>query len=464
VSSDNLSISRREFGLSIGGWALCNRLFGADPSMPWMEPATVKKVFLAVPKPTWPRPDLDVAAEKAQLEAALAELERKYTGSLRLTGGELVRTPEQAQAAARSAAEADGLLIVDLTSGTSSLLRPFRDVPAPTLLFARPYSGWSYEEVTLWIQNGKKGDLVSTSEPGDLDPYMRIFRTIHHLKKSKVLVVSTGRGRATTDAFSKQFGTAFDFPSYQDLKALFDSSDAAEAQKAAEQYSRAALKVVEPSPKDIADSMRFYRAVLKMLDREKANAITIDCLGGFRRGDLPAYPCVAWSKLNDAGLYGVCEADVFSTMTQLLLTSFSGKPGFVSDPIFDTGRNEIIHAHCVAATAMNGIGAPSAPYIIRSHMEDNKGVSVQVIMPIQETITVGKFVDASTFAVSTGEVIGNVDNPRGCRTKIRTRVADARKMLTNYKGGLHRVVFYGDYTRPLEQMGRMMGFKVVREC
>ena len=55
-------------------------------------------------------------------------------------------------------------------------------------------------------------------------------------------------------------------------------------------------------------------------------------------------------------------------------------------------------------------------------MEDNKGVALQVLMPAQETITMGKFLDPGTFGVSTAEVIGNVDNPRGCRTKIRTRM------------------------------------------
>jgi hypothetical protein len=74
-----------------------------------------------------------------------------------------------------------------------------------------------------------------------------------------------------------------------------------------------------------------------------------------------------------------------------------------------------------------------------------------------------KFLDPESFAVSTGAVVGNVDDPRGCRTKIRTRLADARKMLEGYRGGLHRVIFYGDYVRPIEQMGRLMGFRVIHE-
>ena len=458
-------LSRREFTASLGGLAIASRLFGAVETGPWAGPAIVRKVFLAVPTPSWPRPDLNVAAEKAEMDGRLTELEAKHPGVVRFTGGDLLRTPDDAQQLVKSLGDVDGVLIVDLTSGTSGMLAPLRDIQVPTLLWARPYSGWSYVDVSRWAQQGKKADLVSTSEPGDLDPYMRIFRTIHHLRHSKVLVVASGSGRnQTADAFSKQFGTTFAFPAYADLKAAFDAVDVKKAQQEADKFSRAALKVVEPSAKEITDSMRLYYGILAVLEKEKANAVTVDCLGGFKRGDLPAYPCLAWSKLNDTGMYGVCEADLASTMTQLLLTSFSGKPAFVSDPVFDTSRNEIIHAHCVSATALQGVEGARSPYLIRSHMEDNKGVSIQVMVPIQETVTCSKFLTPSTLGVSTGEVIGNVDNPRGCRTKFRTRVADARKMLENFSGGLHRVVIYGDYLRPVEQMGRLMGFKTVREC
>lgn len=457
-------LTRRQFGMSLGGSLIAARLSHAQPSAPWMGPADVKKVYLAVPKPSWPRPDLDVEAERLQMEAVLAQVARKHPGAVRFSDGGLVRTVEDAEAFVKNLGDPDAVLIVDLTSQTAPILGVMRDIQAPVLLYARPYSGWSYVDVVNWAQDGKKADLVVTSEPGDLDPYLRMFRTIHHLRRSKILVIGPGAAPdPMTHEFNSRFGTAFAFPGYKDVQAAFDSIDPASVRKAAGEFTRGALKVVEPSPDEIVDSIRLYQGVLQLLDREQANAITIDCLGGFKRGELPAYPCVAWSKLNDQGRYGVCEADVLSTMSQLLLTSFCGKPGFVSDPVFDTGRNEIIHAHCVAATAMQGIGGPASPYVIRSHMEDNKGVSMQVVMPVQDTITVCKFLDARTFAVSTGSVLGNVDDPRGCRTKIRTRVPDARKILEGYRGGLHRVVFYGDYGRPIEQMGRLMGFRVVQE-
>jgi L-fucose isomerase-like protein len=170
-------------------------------------------------------------------------------------------------------------------------------------------------------------------------------------------------------------------------------------------------------------------------------------------------------------MYGVCENDLESTMTQLLVTSFSGRPGFVSDPVFDTSRNEVIHAHCVSATKLKGINGEAYPYLVRSHLEDHKGVSMQVMAPSGEPVTVAKFADARRMMISTGEALGNVDNERGCRTKIRTRVKDGNwgAALTPGPGMpgtrdlLHRVVFYGEYTKEVAKLGRLLGFQVIDE-
>ncbi len=70
--------------------------------------------------------------------------------------------------------------------------------------------------------------------------------------------------------------------------------------------------------------------------------------------------------------------------------------------------------------------------MVRSHLEDHKGVSMQVLMPVGDPVTVARFAEPAKLLVSTGEALGNVDNQRGCRTKIRTRVKDARKLLEGW--------------------------------
>ena len=382
---------------------------------------------------------------------------------VQFTGGEVLRVGDNVSAWAAQMGDADAVLVIDLTSGLSPLMAELRKVETPMLLFARPYSGWAYTDFATWRTAGKRVELTSSSDMGDLDYYMPLFRALRQLRKSKVLVVAQGEGDAGGGAYTRQFGTTIARMPYSELKAAYAAVDAAAATREADAFVRGALRVVEPSPGEIQDSMRFYLAVKNVLRREKANAITIDCLGGFKRGDLLAYPCVTWSKLNDEGLYGVCEADVAATMTQLLGTALSGKPGFVSDPVFDVSRNEIIHAHCVSATCMEGVNGARSPYIIRSHMEDNKGVSLQVLVPASGKVTVAKFSGPQKMLISTGEVCGNVEDRRGCRTKFRTRVADARKMLENYSAGLHRVVFWGDHTEAMARLGRLAGFQTVNE-
>jgi len=464
-----LTVTRRQFSLSsLGGLGLSAPLEaeGGWDKMPWAGPAKVKKVYVAVPRPTWPRPTIPVEQTRAEIDAKLSELERKHPNVVRFSGGELVRTMDEANAWVKNLAgeDVDGNLVITITSGSDGMVEAIGKSAIPTLLFLRPYAGHAWATFSAFAQAGNKADVLASSDYDDLDVYMRIFSTIHQMRKSKVIVVVPGSSRnKLADGFSEHFGTAFSYMSYADLRAAYDAVDALQASQEAEKFTHGALRIVEPTRDKIERALRFYLGVKNLLRQAQANAITIDCLGGINRGDLPGYPCAAWSRLNDQGLYGVCQADLQCTMTQLLLTSFSGKPGFVFNPVFDTSRSEILHTHCVAPTAMRGIGAPASPYILRSHLETHDGVSLQVLLPIGETMTVAKFDHPRRFMVSTAEVIGNVESESGCRTQIRTRVKNAGKMLANFKGGVHRVSFYGDYTGPIEKMGRLMGFEVVHE-
>jgi len=460
-------LTRRHFGLSLCGlpfgFAAAAEEFG---SMPWNQPAIVAKVYLASPKVIhWPKPTLDVSQDVAEVEARLAEVQRKHSHNVRFVGGEIIRSGSDMRPWLEKVGDIDGVLIVPITQPMPALGELLNAVNVPCLFFSRPYATHGWSGIADLQKSGKKIDVVATSSYGDLDPYMRAFRTVHHLRKSKVLVgaATPGRRQQTTDAFTKQFGTSFKFVTGPELKAAFDGADERQAQKEADDFTRGALRVVEPSQKEIRDGLRFYLALQNMLKQEKANAFTIDCFGTLAANTLPGYPCIAWSKFNDAGLYGVCEADLASTMTQMLVTSYSGMPGFISDPVFDISRNEVIHAHCVAATKMKGINGPSSPYIIRNHLETNEGAVLQVLMPSGETITVARFTSPTKILVSTAEVTGPVDSDRGCRSQIRTRVPDAERWLRNFTAGLHRVIFYGDYVKDIERMGRLMGFDVTRE-
>jgi L-fucose isomerase-like protein len=431
--------------------------------MPWNGPATVAKLYLSGTNTMWPTPLLDEKKEIAEVEANLAMVQKKNAGNVRFVGGEVVKTAEEARAWKQKLASVDGVLMIAIAGGP--LGPAMEQLDLPVLYFSRPYAGHTWSAVAGLQKQGRKIAVVATSNYDDLDPYMRMFRTAHHLRASKVLVAceNAPQRQAESQAYSRFFGTTFKFIGGKDLKAAFDAADPAEARREAEAFTKAALRVVEPSPEEILNGLRFYLGIKSLMKQERANAVTVDCFGTLAAKTLPGYPCIAWSKLNDVGLYGVCEADIASTMTQMMITSYARVPGFVSDPVFDLTHNEVIHAHCVSATKMKGISEPASPYIIRNHMETNEGAVLQVLMPVNEPVTVARLNGPSRMLITTGFVTGTVDTDRGCRSKIRTRVADAESWLNNYSAGLHRVVFYGNHLKDIQRMGKLMGFELANE-
>jgi len=462
-------LTRRSFhaapcGLPFSGLLKADE-FEAFRSMPWNGPARVARVYLAG-APHWPKPTLDVEAERKEVEAQIAVAARKNSHLVELSGGELLRSPEEVKAWLARQQDLDGILLLPLTQPTPGFNELIEAAPAPVLVFSRPYATHAWSSVAGLRKAGRRVDVVASSSYGDLDPWFRIFRTAHHLRKSRVLVGTenpASRSKAAEE-YKAAFGAEFRFVPGAEIRRAFQAADAREAQRLAEEFTRNALRVVEPRPEEIVNGLRMHLALKSMMLAEKANAFTIDCFGTLMANTLPGYPCICWSKLNDAGLYGVCEADLHSTMTQMLVTSYAGVPGFVSDPVFDLSRNEVIHAHCVSATKLKGPDGPASPYIIRDHLETHEGAVLQVLMPCDETVTVARFAGPKRMLVSTAVVTGYGDSDRGCRSQIRTRVRDAEKWLENYQAGLHRVIFYGDHTRSLERMSRLLGFELVTEA
>jgi hypothetical protein len=197
---------------------------------------------------------------------------------------------------------------------------------------------------------------------------------------------------------------------------------------------------------------------------------------------MPAYPCFGFARLNDLGLTGVCEADLPSTLTQVIFLHLVGKPGFVTDPMFDESRGTVIHAHCVAGTKMDGPNGEAAPYVIRSHLEDHKGAVLQTKMRIGQEITMAKLVSgdlkkqpaavtaspeesigSQIMLISGGTIVDVPDVDSGCRTKIEVKVRDARKMFESWSYGLHRVIFYGNHMDDMRRLARFTGFNLVEE-
>ncbi len=461
--------SRREFlSAATVGLAACStpNLASAAPFFAEGETLAttrIRKIYLAKPVPTWPKPDLDIAAEMRRIDENLAKLAPAMTG-IRIEGGELYRVPGEVPSSLEALGKPDGLLVFNLTSTVSAHIEKLGSTGLPLVLFSQPYSGHDWASVSEMRKRGLRIVCLATSDFSEIAHASRLIRTAHLMKNTRILYVNTSPAEPEERArIRERLGAEVIHVTPERVNEAYKSADEAACRSEVRDWVSGALRVVEPSQQDLLSSARLYLALRRIMDEEGAHAVTINCLGLFAQKKLPAYPCLAFCKMNDLGLTGVCEGDLDSTLTQLMFTYAFGVPGYVSDPVIDTSNDTVIHAHCVSATRMDGPSGERAPYIIRSHMEDNKGASLQVKMRIGQVITMAKLINHDTMLISTGTIIDTPDSDRGCRTKITTKVANARKLLDGYEGGLHRVIFYGDRVKAVRELAGLMQFKVVDE-
>ena len=92
-------------------------------------------------------------------------------------------------------------------------------------------------------------------------------------------------------------------------------------------WKKTARTVVGVTDETLESSAAFYLGMKDVLAKHGANAITINCLGGFYGGHIHAYPCLGFYELCNEGLVGACECDVRSTATMVAVTALTeGRP------------------------------------------------------------------------------------------------------------------------------------------
>lgn len=426
-------------------------------------PVRVGKVYLGVPRSGWPKPDLDLDADVQKYEAELAKLKTPLADVQFVDGGVVTSGPQLA-AVKEKFKGVSGILAIHLNCGVIGYLNELLDLGAPVVFFAMPYAGHEWHTIASMQRLGKRVEMFPSSNYADLAVAVRPFRAIQRLMEAKILYIrDPGPDPEYVKAIQTKFGTQIVHVPSQDLVAAYQSIPEADAKAHAEVWIKGAERVVEPPKEDIVKGARMDLALFKLVEGAGAAAITINCLGmGLIQRDM-GYPCLGFCRLNDMGLGGVCEADLKSTMTHLLFLNLVGKPGFVTDPVIDLATNTIIHAHCVSATKMDGVGGPPAPYVIRNHLEDHRGCVLQVKMRIGQQVTMSRLIGSDVLLYSNAEIVGVPDVDRGCRTKIATKVANAQKYLDNWSCGLHRVIFYGDHTADLRRFCRLKNIRLVNE-
>jgi hypothetical protein len=470
-STTDCPLSRREF---IGGCAACAAgLMGlsaiaAKPAAAQAaadgEKPKIRLVFTHIPPqtPTWPNIGYDYEGRKRELAGKLMK---------GCPGIEFIPATAQNADDAKKILEADkevdGYLIymIGIWTGAPQTIAA---AGKPTLFVDDLYGGSG--EFLVAYSSAKRQGLkvagVSSSRIEDVIQAAKCFECIKKLQSSVILRIGGGFG-CSAEGVEKVFGTKTIEMNYDPLNELYKKADRNEARKQAQQWTKQAEKIVEPSNQEIENSAAMYLAMRDLMQQNKARAIAINCLGGFYGGKITAYPCLGFFQFNNDGFVGACEGDLTSTITMLLMGYLVGRPGYISDPVIDTSKNQIIYAHCVAPSKVFGPGGSSNPYHIRSHSEDRKGACVRSLMPLGEMTTTLEFnSDSRKVIFHQGKSVANIDEDKACRTKLAAEPKGSIDKLLKYwdQWGWHRVTFYGDLKYPVEHIAGLLGFEMVEEA
>jgi hypothetical protein len=151
------------------------------------------------------------------------------------------------------------------------------------------------------------------------------------------------------------------------------------------------------------------------------------------------------------------------TMTTLT----QGRPGYISDPVIDTAKRQIIYAHCVASNRAFGPKGETNPFEILTHSEDRQGASVRSVLPVGYMTTSLEIAqERKEILLHLGKAVENDPDDRACRTKLAAEpVGDIEKLFTAWdQWGWHRVTYYGDLKEPVYALADAIGYKVVEEA
>ncbi len=414
-------------------------------------------------KPGWPYVNYNVFEKSKQV---LADL-RDQLPEIEFSSSILYSTEEAEELIQEEKGEFDGYLVY-MTANPTRIEQVFARKAAPVIIADDPYAGSGRILLANSIVQRENLPVVAiaSSRFRDVVEAVRLFDVMQKLREAKILVLTRRETPPKEGKILEPFGTSLLPVDVEELEKRYREADHGQAREVASRWMAEAKDIVEPDEQEIMKSARLFVGIKEIMEGKKADAITIDCLGLYYSHSLPAYPCLSFFELNNQGSTGVCEADLRSTLCQLLFRYLTGRPAYVSDPVIDTGTDRIIYAHCVATNRVFGPEGQRNPYLIRSHSEDQKGASVESLMPLGEVVTTIQVnPQKNAFSIHTGKTVANVHEEKACRTKLAAEV-ESEAIFDNYNFdifGWHRVTCYGDHRKACINLAKLYGFKINEE-
>ncbi|RCW49857.1 MULTISPECIES: fucose isomerase [unclassified Halanaerobium] len=244
---------------------------------------------------------------------------------------------------------------------------------------------------------------------------------------------------------SHHWGTDFIDIDLHEVELLYNDVDDLEAKKTANKFINKSEKMVENSRNDVFSAAKLYLVLKKIVDKYQLDALTLRCFDLVEK--LNTTGCLALSELNNEDITAGCEGDIPALFTMYFSKIITGNIPFMANPVkVDKNNDEVIFAHCTAATDM------TEKYILRSHFETGMGVGIQGIIK-EGPATVLKIggEGLEQYFIAEGKITENLNSPDACRTQIKLHLPGSADYLLADPIGNHHIIILGHHADKIEE-------------
>lgn len=305
-------------------------------------------------------------------------------------------------------------------------------------------------EVLSWANSQSvKADIIYGAPEeilGKINTYYKMFVAQRSLKGKKIGVIGTPAKWLVSSEVNyllaqRRWGIEFVDINQDDLQPMFEDVMDDDVDSLCDSFVSKAKECRDITPEDILKSMKMYKAVRRICDENRFDAVTLNCTRMQKRlgmsSDIPL------SLLNNDGIPAGNEGDLQSIFTMLMAKELIGEKAFMGNVIcIDQRDNSVTLAHCSISTDM------TCEYILRNHYESNEGVAVQGIIG-QQDVTVlkcgGECLDE--YFVSHGTVVPHENEENSCRTQIKVRLNSSVDYFLKNPIGNHHILVRGNYEK-----------------
>jgi len=434
----------------------------------------------------WPHYDFDPQKKIYELIEKSNKWSKEFNNKIIFTLKKWIKNVKDLEEVRSNLDKFDGMLIYILTTSLNYklFLDTIREINKPTIIFTEPYHSLAWPEISALMREGKSILTVTSSSEDDLLRALNVLHSYIQLRRTKVLVISTPKemslenlhtsdiyvgDRIYNEYYFKRIRELLrlEFVDYKELIKKYNEVKDEEARLIAETLKKNAYWINDNiRSDDLVKAAKLYLASKKLIEERNANALAINDFTIMMEdlNALPVTPCVAITLLNDEGIPTACEADLNSLILQIIFKHLANRPAWITDPVFDFKDKSVIYVHCTAPTRMAGFRVKGEPYALDTHDETGKPVTVRTKFKVGQEVTIAQISwDFKKLIMRKTRIIDTPIIRIGCRTKAKTYADNIESMLWRYEAPLHRVLVYGDWTKELIYLAKLMNLEVFFE-